>query len=108
MTVLLLAPSRPRQTDLHHADMTSTSTTSTSSTSLVGAIDQGTSSSRFLVFDLSTSTVVAEHQMEIKTEHPHEGWAEQDPLELLSSVQQVRVTFFRNISKSNFISGVSA
>ncbi len=55
---------------------------------LVGAIDQGTSSSRFLLFDPKTSEVVCFHQVEITSHHPFEGWCEQDAEELLSKTTE--------------------
>jgi len=56
-------------------------------TDLIGSIDQGTSSSRFMVFEAGTSNVIAQHQIEVRQLFPHESWVEQDPLELLSSVE---------------------
>uniref|UniRef100_UPI00398E33D9 glycerol kinase isoform X2 n=1 Tax=Pristiophorus japonicus TaxID=55135 RepID=UPI00398E33D9 len=53
---------------------------------LVGAIDQGTSSSRFLIFNPKTAKVVAQHQVEIQQKLPKEGWVEEDPKEILYSV----------------------
>lgn len=55
---------------------------------LVGAIDQGTSSSRFLVFASKTSELIAYHQMEIDHILPHDGWVEEDPFEILKSVYE--------------------
>ncbi|XP_053134116.1 glycerol kinase-like [Hemicordylus capensis] len=55
---------------------------------LVGSIDQGTSSSRFLVFNASTAEVVSLHQVELKQSFPQEGWVEQDAKEILRSVQE--------------------
>lgn len=52
----------------------------------VGAIDQGTTSSRFLIFNVS-GEVVASHQVEFKQIYPQPGWHEHDPEELVSSVQ---------------------
>ena len=60
------------------------------SADLVGAIDQGTSSSRFLVFDPSTEKVVCQHQVQTTSIYPREGWVEQDPKELLESVKEVQ------------------
>lgn len=57
-------------------------------TDLIGSIDQGTSSSRFMVFEVGTGRVVGEHQKEVAQLFPHESWVEQDPKELLSSVQE--------------------
>ncbi|XP_044180131.1 glycerol kinase-like [Acropora millepora] len=53
---------------------------------LVGAIDQGTSSSRFLLFASKTAALLAFHQIEVNSVYPREGWVEQDPKEILSSV----------------------
>ncbi|KAG9234786.1 glycerol kinase-like protein [Amylocarpus encephaloides] len=53
----------------------------------VGSIDQGTTSSRFLIFD-GEGTPVASHQIEFDNIYPESGWHEHDPEELLSSVQQ--------------------
>lgn len=55
---------------------------------LVGAVDQGTSSSRFLIFDSKSAKVVASHQLEIKQLFPNAGWVEEDPKEILSTVKQ--------------------
>ncbi|KAI6355979.1 hypothetical protein MCOR25_008025 [Pyricularia grisea] len=57
-----------------------------SSGSFVGAIDQGTTSSRFLIFN-TTGEVVASHQLEFKQYYPQPGWHEHDPLEIVSSVE---------------------
>ncbi|XP_060689505.1 glycerol kinase [Hemiscyllium ocellatum] len=53
---------------------------------LVGAIDQGTSSSRFLVFNPKTAEIIVQHQVEILQKLPQAGWAEEDPREILRSV----------------------
>lgn len=52
----------------------------------IGAIDEGTSSARFLVFDVLRRKVIALHQIEIKQKYPQEGWVEQDPKEILQAV----------------------
>jgi len=57
----------------------------TSPVQILGAIDQGTSSSRFILFN-QHGQKLASVQKEIKTFYPQNGWAEQDPLEILSSV----------------------
>ena len=41
-------------------------------TAFIGSIDQGTTSSRFLIFDLCGS-VVAHHQVELAQYYPHPG-----------------------------------
>ncbi|NWQ67051.1 GLPK kinase, partial [Neopipo cinnamomea] len=55
---------------------------------LVGAIDQGTSSSRFLVFNAKTAELLSHHQVEINQKFPKEGWVEQDAKEILNSVYE--------------------
>jgi len=52
---------------------------------LVGALDQGTSSTRFLVFTAETSQLVTFHQVQVGSQSPQRGWVEQDPQELLES-----------------------
>ncbi|XP_043198995.1 glycerol kinase-like [Amphibalanus amphitrite] len=52
---------------------------------LVGALDQGTSSTRFLVFTANSAQLLTYHQVEVQLTFPHEGWVEADPDELLSS-----------------------
>ncbi|CEO60934.1 Putative Glycerol kinase [Penicillium brasilianum] len=52
----------------------------------VGSIDQGTTSTRFLIFNRDGEPV-ASHQVEFGQIYPHPGWHEHDPLELVSSVE---------------------
>jgi len=47
----------------------------------VGAVDQGTTSTRFMVFDHAGSEV-ARHQLEHKQILPQAGWVEHDPVEI--------------------------
>ena len=49
--------------------------------------DTNSSSSRFLVFT-SSGELVTYHQVPISTTNPKQGWAEQEPLQLLESVVQ--------------------
>lgn len=58
-----------------------------SSEEFVGSIDQGTTSSRFLIFN-KEGKPVASHQIEFKQIYPQPGWHEHDPLELVSSVEK--------------------
>uniref|UniRef100_A0A673Z8J4 glycerol kinase n=1 Tax=Salmo trutta TaxID=8032 RepID=A0A673Z8J4_SALTR len=55
---------------------------------LVAAIDQGTSSTRFLVFNAKTAELLSHHQVEINQSFPKEGWVEEDPKEILQSVYE--------------------
>ncbi|KAL2266218.1 hypothetical protein VTJ83DRAFT_5570 [Remersonia thermophila] len=52
----------------------------------VGSIDQGTTSSRFLIFN-GEGDPVASHQIEFENLYPKSGWHEHDPLELVRSVE---------------------
>jgi len=52
----------------------------------VGAIDQGTTSSRFIIFN-TKGEVVSVHQLEFEQIYPHSGWHEHNPEELISSVE---------------------
>ena len=47
----------------------------------VGAVDQGTTSTRFMVFD-HAGCEVARHQLEHKQILPQAGWVEHDPIEI--------------------------
>jgi glycerol kinase len=57
-------------------------------TELVGAIDQGTSSTRFMVFD-GEGTVVAVAQQEHSQIFPQPGWVEHDPVEIWEKTVEV-------------------
>ncbi|KAI1337026.1 glycerol kinase [Xylariaceae sp. FL0016] len=52
----------------------------------IGSIDQGTTSSRFIIFNRYADPV-ASHQIEFENHYPHSGWHNHNALELLSSVQ---------------------
>ncbi|KAG1048830.1 hypothetical protein G6F46_005963 [Rhizopus delemar] len=52
---------------------------------LVGSIDQGTTSTRFVIFD-EQGSLITFHQIELEQHYPQPGWIEHDPFELLDSV----------------------
>jgi len=54
----------------------------------IAAIDQGTSSTRFMVFDRK-GTAVAVEQKEHRQIYPKPGWVEHDPLEIVSRTREV-------------------
>ena len=54
----------------------------------VGALDQGTTSTRFMIFDHS-GQVVALHQKEHEQIFPKPGWVEHDPAEIWARSQEV-------------------
>ncbi|MGE0415230.1 MAG: FGGY family carbohydrate kinase, partial [Acetobacteraceae bacterium] len=57
-------------------------------TRYVGAIDQGTTSSRFIVFDRS-GTIIAQAQREHRQIFPQPGWVEHDATEIRDHTQAV-------------------
>jgi glycerol kinase len=57
-------------------------------TRYIGAIDQGTTSTRFIVFD-RTGETIATAQMEHEQIYPQPGWVEHDPLEIWQNTQMV-------------------
>jgi len=54
----------------------------------VGAIDQGTTSSRFFIFNYH-GEIVSRHQLEHRQIYPRPGWVEHDPLEIRDRVNDV-------------------
>ena len=57
-------------------------------TALVGAIDQGTTSSRFIIFD-DSGRIVGQSQEEHRQIFPRPGWVEHDPHEIIESIWRV-------------------
>ncbi|CAM6031662.1 unnamed protein product [Sphagnum compactum] len=56
---------------------------------LVGAIDEGTQSCRFILFRAQTGEVVCKYQKELKQIHPgKEAWVEQDPTTIMTVVSE--------------------
>ncbi|CEG66889.1 Putative Glycerol kinase [Rhizopus microsporus] len=51
----------------------------------IGSIDQGTTSTRFVIFN-EHGSLVTFHQIELQQHYPQPGWLEHDPFELLDSV----------------------
>jgi glycerol kinase len=54
----------------------------------VGALDQGTTSTRFMVFD-ADAKVVASRQLEHEQILPRPGWVEHDPIEIAARASEV-------------------
>ena len=54
----------------------------------LGALDQGTTSTRFMVFDRA-GTIIASAQKEHRQIYPQAGWVEHDPLEILRNTHFV-------------------
>ncbi|KAK6610978.1 glycerol kinase [Botrytis cinerea] len=53
----------------------------------IGSIDQGTTSTRFIIFN-GQGQPVAMHQHEFENMYPESGWHEHDPQELVNSVDE--------------------
>ena len=61
----------------------------------VGALDQGTTSTRFMVFDKGGNEI-ARHQLEHQQILPQPGWVEHDPLEIAARSDEVIARAMRN------------
>lgn len=54
----------------------------------IGALDQGTSSTRFLIFD-NAGVIIGQHQLEHRQLMPRPGWVEHDAAEIWERTQEV-------------------
>ncbi len=62
----------------------------------VAAVDQGTTSTRFIIFD-HAGQIVSLHQLEHQQIYPQPGWVEHDPMEIWERTRQViRTALARN------------
>ena len=61
----------------------------------VGAVDQGTTSTRFMIFDHGGNEI-ARHQLEHAQILPEPGWVEHDPLEIAARTDEVIARAMRN------------
>jgi len=62
----------------------------------VAAVDQGTTSTRFIVFD-HAGQVVSLHQLEHQQIYPQPGWVEHDPMEIWERTRQaIRTALAKN------------
>src|SRR5690348_6043948 len=64
-------------------------------TKYVGAIDQGTTSTRFIVFG-RRGEIIASQQKEHRQIYPKPGWVEHDPLEIWHNTLEVIDTTLRS------------
>src|SRR2546429_6203164 len=67
--------------------------------SYIGAIDQGTTSTRFIVYDRSGGTVAAA-QKEHEQIYPQPGWVEHDAEEIWQRTQEVMAAAMRQAGLS--------
>ncbi|KAF2074488.1 hypothetical protein CYY_004193 [Polysphondylium violaceum] len=70
---------------IKHYSSSSSRTPSSFMKPFIGAIDQGTSSTRFILFDKNGDTLLS-HQVPLTQHYPHSGWVEHDGKEILDSV----------------------
>ena len=61
----------------------------------VGALDQGTTSTRFMIFDRGGNEI-ARHQLEHQQILPQPGWVEHDPIEIAARSDEVIARALRN------------
>ncbi len=61
----------------------------------VGALDQGTTSTRFMVFDRGGNEI-SRHQLEHEQILPQPGWVEHDPVEIAARSDEVIARAMRN------------
>ncbi|HWK12168.1 MAG TPA: glycerol kinase GlpK [Vicinamibacterales bacterium] len=61
----------------------------------VGALDQGTTSTRFMIFDHGGNEI-ARHQLEHQQIMPRPGWVEHDPIEIAARTDEVIARAMRN------------
>lgn len=54
----------------------------------IGAIDQGTTSTRFVIFN-KEGEIISIHQLEHKQVYPKPGWVEHDPFEIINKTCEV-------------------
>ncbi|MBA3368706.1 MAG: glycerol kinase, partial [Geodermatophilaceae bacterium] len=68
----------------------------------VGAVDQGTTSTRFMIFD-HDGNVVGRHQLEHEQILPRAGWVEHNPTEIWERTSAVIQTALRkaNLTSSD-------
>ncbi|KAL3343357.1 hypothetical protein AABB24_027075, partial [Solanum stoloniferum] len=62
----------------------------------IGSIDQGTTSTRFIIYD-RLARAVGSHQVEFTQFYPQAGWVEHDPMEI---VESVRICMARALDKA--------
>ncbi|KAH8687577.1 putative glycerol kinase [Tricladium varicosporioides] len=66
--------------------MGDTTPTLTNEQSFIGSIDQGTTSTRFLIFNKDGEPITS-HQIEFKQIYPQPGWHEHDPNEIIQTIE---------------------
>ena len=70
----------------------------------IGSLDQGTSSTRFMIFD-AAGKVVGQHQMEHRQILPQAGYVEHDAAEIWEGTQEVIAGAHQLVPNQNTVSG---
>ncbi|GMI86652.1 nonhost resistance to P. s. phaseolicola 1 [Hibiscus trionum] len=78
-----------------------------SNETFIASIDQGTTSTRFLIYDKS-ARVIDSHQIEFTQFYPEAGWVEHDPMEILESVKSCMKKALDKANGHNVDSGLKA
>lgn len=68
----------------------------------IGSIDQGTTSTRFLIFD-NDGVLVTSHQLEFDQIYPQPGWIEHDPMDLIKSVNKCIIEAVRKFEMMGYV-----
>eukprot|EP00051_Salpingoeca_urceolata_P032152 m.496563 g.496563 ORF g.496563 m.496563 type:complete len:566 (+) comp48089_c0_seq1:55-1752(+) len=68
---------------------------------LIGAIDQGTTSTRFVLVD-DELREVAKHGVAVAQSHPRAGWVEMDPFDILKSVHECMAGCMEQLEASSY------
>ena len=63
----------------------------------LASIDQGTSSSRVILYDTNLKPLYS-HQVCLETITPHAGWTQMDPMVILSTVETCAAAVLQNCS----------
>lgn len=72
----------------------------------IGALDQGTTSTRFIIFN-ETGAIVSSHQIEHTQYYPKPGWVEHDPMEIWHNTERCISTALRRAKiKGSDLAGI--
>lgn len=55
---------------------------------LIGALEEGTRTCRFALYEAATLREVAVHCTQVESLRPEEGWVEQDPMEIMRAARE--------------------